>query len=758
MTQVAQRVGRTQLDRGAERLDDRELPFPIRASKLRPVAPRRGTVPRRALLDRLQASETPVIVVMAPAGYGKTTLLSQWVDDEPGRVAWLSGDDGDDDPVVLCTAIAAALDRLEPLAPGVFAALGAHRPAAALLPPLLTAFEAPADPVTLIIDNLDSITNPECLDLIGELASRLPEGARLVVASRAHPPLPLARMRVEGRLLEIGVPDLALDVGETYDLLAGAGVEPSELDVPELRERTEGWPAGLYLAALAAQMGGRDRDSTVAVGDSQFLSEYLRAEVLDQLSPDEAAFLIRTSFLDGLTGSLCDAVLETTGSADRLAELEGRSLLVFPLDGRPDHYRYHRLFSELLRRELQRREPDLVPQLHARAAAWCQEQGHGELALRHAQAAKDSDRVAALVEDLMQPAWASGRAATVLGWLEWLADEDLLDRYPTLTVHGALQYALLGLPAQAEVWAAAAERSTATVELTDGSSLASMLAYMRAFLCRDGIEAMRADSIASYDGLSPTSPYRTSMLFAEGLSHLLDDEPEQAEPILVRSADAAVAIGADPVAAMVLTVLGTIAADREDWEDAKEIGDRALQFLAGGATDEYWTAALVFAFGARLAVHADRLDLARDRLTRAARLRPLLTYALPVVSTMALIEMARVYVALADPAGAVAVLRQAHGILQQRPALGRLGPQVEELHAQVDAAAGVLAGGSSLTAAELRLAPLLATRLTLQEIGERLYIARSTVKTQAISIYRKLGVTSRREAVDKLHEVGMIVR
>ena len=135
--------------------------------------------------------------------------------------------------------------------------------------------------------------------------------------------------------------------------------------------------------------------------------------------------------------------------------------------------------------------------------------------------------------------------------------------------------------------------------------------------------------------------------------------------------------------AWVLTVLGTIAADREDWDEAKEIGDRALRFLAGGATDEYWTAAVVFAFGARLAVHADRLDLARDRLARAARLRPLLTYALPVVSTMALIEMARVYVALADPAGAVAVLRQAHGILLQRPQLGRLGPQVEELHARV---------------------------------------------------------------------------
>jgi len=268
---------------------------------------------------------------------------------------------------------------------------------------------------------------------------------------------------------------------------------------------------------------------------------------------------------------------------------------------------------------------------------------------------------------------------------------------------------------------------------------------------------MRADSITAFDGLSPTSPYRASMLFTEGLSHVIEGDPDRAEPVLVRACDAAAAIGTVPVEAMVLAVLSQIAADRNDWPDADALGDRALRLLDDGAFDEYWTSALVFAWGARLASRAGRLSDARDLLARAARLRPQLTYALPVVSTMALIEMARVYIALADATGALAVVRQARGILRQRPELGLLGAQVDELGDQVGSTVQALAGASSLTAAELRLAPMLATRLTLQEVGDTLFIARNTVKTQAIAIYRKLGVNSRRAAVDRLRELGLIV-
>ena len=257
--------------------------------------------------------------------------------------------------------------------------------------------------------------------------------------------------------------------------------------------------------------------------------------------------------------------------------------------------------------------------------------------------------------------------------------------------------------------------------------------------------------------LPPLAKRYPKLLFNEGLAHVIDGDPAGAEPILVRAADAARAIGSVPVETMVLAVLSRIAADRHDWAEADALGDRALRLLDAGTFDEYWTSALVFGCGANLAIHAHRLPEARDLLARAARLRPLLTYALPVVSTMALIEMASAYIALADAAGALAVVRQVRGILRQRPELGLLGEQVDDLSRQVDATVAVLAGGSSLTAAELRLAPMLATRLTLQEIGDALYIARNTVKTQAIAIYRKLGVTSRRAAVDRLRELGVIV-
>ncbi len=731
--------------------------FEIRESKLRPLAVRPGLVERTNLLDRLQQADSPVTTVIAPAGYGKTTLLTQWAATQRTSVAWLSADDADNDPAVLCTYIAVALDRIERIDGAMFAALAAHRPPVALLTRLLAALEAMTRPVALAIDHLESVTNVECLEVIGEIASRLPPQTRLVICSREQIRLPIGRLRAEGRLLEIDARDLALDREEAAGLLQGIGVGLADADVTELVTRTEGWPAGLFLAALSLQVGTPRLDAGVGLtGDSRFLGDYLRAEVLDRASPRDVEFLVQTSILESLSGPLCDATLDVVGSSAQLDELEQRNLWVVPLDDHREWYRYHRLFGELLRTELQRRHPELVPQLHARAADWYQAHGAPERALRHAQAAGDADRVAHLLVDLIQPVWASGRAETVMRWLEWFADQDLLGRYPGLTVHGALMYALLGRPAEADTWAAAAERSLVLTDLPDGSSLESLLAYLRAFLCRDGVAAMRADSISSYEGLSPTSPYRASMLYTEGLSHVIAGDPDRADPVLARAFDAATAIGAAPVAALVLATRSELAAQRDDWVEAIELGERALALLGDGAFDEYWTSALVFAWGSRLAARAGQIETATACLARAARLRPLLTYALPVVSVEALIQMAHAYLAMGDHAGASAVLRQAREILRQRPDLGVLGGQVEQLRGALEHPA-VSAGGSSLTAAELRLVPLLATHLTLQEIGERLFIARSTVKTQAISVYRKLGVSSRSEAVTKLHELGLLV-
>jgi LuxR family transcriptional regulator, maltose regulon positive regulatory protein len=732
--------------------------FEILEAKLRPPTTRPGIVTRTALVGQLLAADAPLTAVIAPAGYGKTTLLAQWAESQQTAVAWVSADVGDNDPAVLCTYLAAAIDRIEPIGAGVFAALASHRPPVTLVARLLAALEALTRPIALAIDHLENITNVECLDVIGELAMRLPANARMVLCSRDNVGLPLARLRVGARLLEIGASDLALNREEAAVVLDSVGVTAATEDVDELVARTEGWPAGLYLAALGMRTTGPHRETALSLtGESRFLGDYLRAEVLDRASPQEVAFLTHTSILEQLSGSLCDATLDAVGSAARLQEIEGRNLLLVPLDGHRDWYRYHQLFRELLGAELQRREPQLVPELHGRAAAWFEANGRPEAALAHARAAGDSDQVARLLLDLVQPVWASGRADTVMGWLRWLADENLLDIYPALTVHGALMYALAGRPVEAEGWAEAAERALVLTDLPDGSSMDSLLAYLRAFLGRDGVAAMRADAVSSYRTLSPTSPYRASMLFTEGLSHLLDGDLDQADLVLAHAFDAATAIGAVPLAAMVLADRSAIAAEAERWTEATELGAQALELIGDESFDEYWTSAIVFAWGARLAIHSGELDAAQEYLARVARLRPLLTYALPAVSVQTLIEMARSYMALGDPPGAQAVLRQANDILQQRPDLGRLGPAVDGLRAQLDSSALASAGASSLTTAELRLLPFLATHLTLQEIGERLYVSRNTVKSQAISVYRKLGVSSRSEAITRLNELGLLV-
>jgi LuxR family transcriptional regulator, maltose regulon positive regulatory protein len=407
---------------------------------------------------------------------------------------------------------------------------------------------------------------------------------------------------------------------------------------------------------------------------------------------------------------------------------------------------------------LERREPELIAELHRRAAAWCQANGLEETAIDHAQAAGDADQVARLVLQVMQPVWASGRVDTVLGWMQWLEREQLIERYPAVAVHGALIFALLGRATRAEQWAAAAERASPEGRLPDGSTMESYLGYLRAILCRDGVAEMRRDAGIASDGLSPLSPYRATMLHTEALSFLLDGEPERADAVFARAFEAATEAGAPPLAAVVLAERAIIAAGRDDWAEAAALADRALELIRGGEFDAYWTSALVYAWAARAALYRGDLNAARDHLAGAAGLRPLLTHALPVVSVQALLELAHAYIALGDPDGAHAVLRQADDIFRQRPDLGVLPAQADELRTRLATMRRTGLGASSLSAAELRLLPLLPSHLTFREIGERLFLSQHTVKTQALSIYRKLGVSTRSDAVHHAQQLGLLGR
>jgi LuxR family maltose regulon positive regulatory protein len=352
----------------------------------------------------------------------------------------------------------------------------------------------------------------------------------------------------------------------------------------------------------------------------------------------------------------------------------------------------------------------------------------------------------------------SGRSHTVISWLDWLAERDLMCADAALAVFGSLMNATEGRPIETEQWADAADKAPMPEVLPDGSSGDSMRLWLRAFLCRSGIEASCADAAAAYESLSPTNHFRAGMLFTVGTACAIQNPNAEADAILMRAYDAAFAFASWPLAAMALAERAGIAAALGDWESTHRFVEEAIDLVGNGTYDAYWSSALVFAWGARTALYCNDRERAEELLTRAARIRPLLTYAVPVVSLQALLELARAYLGLPDAAGARSVLRQANDILMQRPNVGRLAVELRALREQVDIGATSTVGASSLTAAELRLVPLLSTHLSFQEIADQFYLSRNTVKSQAISIYRKLGVSSRSDAITRLRESGLLLQ
>jgi LuxR family transcriptional regulator, maltose regulon positive regulatory protein len=762
---VAEGSGQGAGSEGSSRGPGWQPSFELLESKLHPPRPGQGIVPRTALLERLLTMPVARLVCLAaPSGYGKTTLLAQWAERRRGRTAWVTLDRHDNDPVVLLRYLAVALDRVDPIDPGLQRLL--ESPGAAVPASLVSRFVAGLSslrqPVTIVLDNLELLVNQECLDAVAEVGLRLPAGSRVGLASRARPSLPSALTHPVGQMVEVGAEELAMDEGEVRAVLERAGVRSSDAEVAELLELTEGWPVGVYLASSAVAGEGRHASArTAASGNGQpAAGEPAAGEpptgLLGRLSASTVTFLTRTAVLDELSGPLCDAVLQMRGSDRVLESLAGSKLLLAELEHPGRWYRYHQVLREMLLAELEHREPELVGELHRRAAAWYEDSGRPEPAVDHGQAAGDGDRVARLVAALAFGAYAGGRIQTARGWLRWFEDHGLVERYPRIAVLGAQLEALLGDASSAERWAAGAERGLERGPAD--ATLDASMALLRTLLCRDGMAAMRADAAAASQGLAGDSPWQVTALLMEGISLLLDGQPDRADPILGRVVELAGQHGAAPAASAALAERATVAMERGQWEQASRLAGRAVAVVRAGRLEGYPMAAFIHAVAARTVLHQGDGGRARDHLTRATNLRPLLTSAMPHRSVQTLTEMARAYLALDDVAGARAVLRQAGEIIQQRPSLGVLPGQVGGLKRVADELGQGTVGASSLTAAELRLLPLLSTHLSLLEIGERLHLSRNTVKTHAISIYRKLGVSSRSEAMRRVRELGLLDR
>jgi len=736
-----------------------EAPFEFLESKIQVPTLRPGTISRTALVNRLRATtSTAVTTIVAPAGYGKTTLLSQWAARDARTFAWVTLDERDNDPIVLLRHIAAALMREERLDERVIDALNSPAPSLwSAAVPRLAAELSSRSPIVLVLDDFNVLTSRAALETVGALIDDEVEGSMLVASTRLSPNLPLAPLRASGRLLELGADALALSKREAQLLLRATGVSLSEARTDEQIEQCEGWAAALYLAALSIQDGDQTgRERSAFGGDDRYLVDYFHSEYLSRLRPGPLRFLRRTSILERMCGPLCDAVLDDEGSARELEKIERANLFLVPLDSKREWYRYHYLFRELLQRELSEIEPDLAPVLQGRAADWFEETGDDESALEHAFAAGDTDRAAAILTAIAFPLYYRGRIVTLEHWLTRFERAELLERYPAVALHGCRIHALRGRTEQAERWLEIAMHGTFKGKLPDGSrSIAPWIAVLKAWLCQSGAKQMLADAEVAVAGLPEGSDWLPSALVAQGVALVLLGENERADEVLASAATCAATHGSIETQIVAVAERALLAARRGDHDKAEELASEANQLVTTSGVDGAPARAIEHAATAQALLRRGRWNEARECVTAAQELLPYLTIAIPWLALQTRIELGHRFVTLRDAPAVEELLNEIDDMLPRIPGLAMLVADAKALRRDADAVPEPEGSAAGLTPAELRLLPLLATHLSFREIAQQLYVSRNTIKTQAISVYRKLGVSSRSEAIAEAHRLGL---
>ena len=717
--------------------------------------PRPAAVSRAGLVEAARSSGRRLVAITAPAGYGKSTFLAQWAQAENRRVAWVSLDRFDDDPAMLLVSLASAYCQAGLGSAALVADM--RGPGASVLgraaPMMAAAFRTCPVPFVLMLDDLHELRSSACHDVLGVVSSGMSRGSQLATASRSEQPQ-LPRLRASGEALGFGAADLALDAAGARQIFSQARVSLTLEQAAAVTERTEGWPVGLYLAALIAKES-RTQDRSLT-GDDQYVTDYLYREALIRQPEGVQRFLRRTAVLDQLCGPLCDAVLGSSGAAGELRRLEAASLFVAPLDRRRQWYRYHALFREFLLGELRRVEPGLIMTLHQRAADWYEACGSPARALEHLLDTTDQDRSVRLAAALAQPTYNAGGMATVQRWYRAIGDA-AIERYPPLAVLRCREAVLTGDTAGAQRWAALVEAASFDGVPADGSaSFDSARAMLRAVMCASGPEEMMADAAFAVGQEPAWSSWLAEALWLLGEAHLLAGKLPEARSLLAEASTVATTMSNVDAIVISESELAMLAMDRGEWRKAVGRLERALATIDEYRMHDYITCLLAFAGAARLSVHRGDLTEARRQLTRAMRARPSATQVLPFVAVRLRLQLAKVYLALADPATARQLLRETDDILSRRPELGTLTGEVEELRCVLASTTTAGAGRLPLTPAELRLLPYLQTHLTAGGIAEQLFVSSYTVKAEVKSIYRKLGVSSRHDAVQKATAIGLL--
>ena len=719
--------------------------------------PRPGTVSRTGVVETARSSGCRLVAVTAPAGYGKSTFLTEWAATEDRPVAWASLDRFDDDPATLLASLASAYCRAGLGSPELVADMRGHQDGSVLgraAPRLAAELRASPVPFVLMLDDVHELQSPTGHDVLGMVISAIPRGSQLAAASRSEQPH-LPRLRAAGDALEFGIGDLALDADGARQVFAHAHVSVTPELAAAAAEQTEGWPAGLWLAALIAK--DSHSQARAVTGDDRYVADYLYQEALIGQPKAIQRFLRRTAVLDQLCGPLCEAVLGSSAAAIQLRRIEADGLFVTPLDHQRQWYRYHALYREFLLGELRRTEPDIIPELHRRAADWYEPNGFPALALEHLLDTDDRDRSVRLTAQLARPAYLAGQSSTVQRWLAVLGDANIAS-YPPLAVLAGWEGMLSGDTAKAERWAAVVDAASFDGEPASGTaSFDSARAHLRAGLCADGPEAMMADAGFAADQEPAWSPWRDSVLRTLAEAHLLAGRGEEARALFAEASAAAAGMSNWHTVPVCESQLAWLAMDRGEWQEADGRLELALGTIDAHGLDDYVFSLPAFAGAARLSVHRGDLKDAHRRLAQAMQARPTATYLLPYLAVRLRLHLARVFLAIADLGPVHQLLREIDDILTRRPALGTLVDEVRDFRgALASSTAADSAGSVPLTPAELRLLPYLQTHLTADMIAKRLFISVHTVKTEVKSIYRKLGVSSRDDAVQKATALGLL--
>ena len=716
-------------------------------------------------VERLTATEARLILVEAPAGYGKTILVAQWRAHmaQARPFAWITLGEDDNEPRKLWWHIAHALLRACPELDAEQVLLPAagqfSRHHGSSDPQPGQRAGGLAVPPVLVLDDYHSITEPSCHEQMTLLLHHLPASVQVVLVTRADPPLPLPRRwRATGELAEFRAHDLrftAAEAGPVVSVLSG--VELSESDLATLVERTEGWPTGLYLAA-AALRGHRSPAAFVRQfsGASAPIAGFLGEEVLGRQPAAIRRFLARTSILDRFCAPLCDAVTGSGDAAEMLAALERQNAFIVPLDQSRQWFRHHHLLAQALRDQLGRTEPGMVPVLHRRASAWYRRSGWADGTIDHTLAAGDRAGAIDLIASYWHPYVASGRTETVRGWVRGLGDR-AIGADPVAAHCAAWSAVASGDREPVRRWLPVMAASTRPGPLPDGMhSLESSIALLQGLCGFDGLEPMRRSAEWAAELESDASqPWYALARTALGLSRYLSGDPAGAEkPLLEAVASAPLT---PPIHLLSLSALSLTLSELGELTRAQREADLALSLMSRSNLGRTPSASLAHAAAGAAHAGLGRLPEARSELEHALRARR----RRPGISAWATIDimllLTKVLIDLGDRSSAAVLAGEVSLLLaaapdDAHPLRTRLGRLERRLGGR--SPAPVLA--YPLTEREVTVLRLLRSALSRREIAAALNLSVNTIKTQVTSIYGKLGVSTRGEAIARGQQLGIL--